>query len=105
MDRKEDIIAAEHEVYQPPEAVVAAAHIKDYDEVYARALADPEAFWAERAEALDWFEPWQKVLDESLLDDVFDYHFLYILIQIFLANYNQLVLFPVANFFLKHLLP
>ena len=65
MDRKEDIIAAEHEVYQPPEAVVAAAHIKDYDEVYARAIADPEAFWAERAETLDWFEPWEKVLDES----------------------------------------
>jgi len=65
MDRKEDIIAAEHEVYLPSEAVVEAAHIKDYDEVYARALADPEAFWAERAETLDWYEPWDKVLDDS----------------------------------------
>jgi len=65
MDRKEDIIAAEHEVYLPPEAVVQAAHVKDYDEVYARAIADPEAFWAERAEALDWYEPWDSVLDDS----------------------------------------
>ena len=65
MDRKEDIIAAEHEVYLPSEAVVEAAHIKDYDEVYARSIADPEAFWAERAETLDWYEPWDKVLDES----------------------------------------
>jgi len=65
MDRKEDIIAAEHEVYLPSEAVVEAAHIKNYDEVYARAIADPEAFWAERAETLEWYEPWDKVLDDS----------------------------------------
>ena len=31
----------------------------------ARALADPEAFWAERARRLEWYEPWQQVLDES----------------------------------------
>ncbi len=65
MDRRDDIIAAEHEVYLPPQAVVDAAHIKDYDAVYARAAADPEAFWAERAETLEWYEPWDKVLDDS----------------------------------------
>jgi acetyl-CoA synthetase len=30
--------------------------------VYARAAADPEAFWAEWAQQLDWFEPWREVL-------------------------------------------
>jgi acetyl-CoA synthetase len=31
--------------------------------VYRRAQEDPEAFWAEWARRLDWFEPWHEVLD------------------------------------------
>ncbi|HSL70009.1 MAG TPA: acetate--CoA ligase [Longimicrobiales bacterium] len=31
--------------------------------IYTRAQADPEAFWAEYARELDWFEPWAKVLE------------------------------------------
>jgi len=65
MDRHEDIISAEHELYLPPPEVVEQAYIKDYDEVYAQAMADIESFWAERAQELDWFEPWDKVLDDS----------------------------------------
>jgi len=34
-----------------------------YDEMYARSLRDPEDFWAEAAGRIDWFEPWQRVLD------------------------------------------
>ncbi|MEA3335019.1 MAG: acetate--CoA ligase [Chloroflexota bacterium] len=65
MDRKADILAAEHEVYEPPPDVVAQAHVKDYEEVYARAVADPEAFWQERAQTLDWYEPPDRILDSS----------------------------------------
>ena len=65
MDRLEEIKAAEHEIYYPPPDVVAQAYIKDYDAVRAKALEDIEAFWAERAQELDWFEPWEKVLDDS----------------------------------------
>ena len=36
-----------------------------YEDVYRRSLADPEGFWAEAARAIDWIEPWQKVLDRS----------------------------------------
>ncbi|MBT3925511.1 MAG: propionyl-CoA synthetase [Rhodospirillaceae bacterium] len=36
-----------------------------FEQVYARALADPEGFWAEAAEALDWDKKWDKVLDDS----------------------------------------
>src|SRR5919204_1604067 len=36
-----------------------------YDEVYRRSLEDREGFWAEAAEAIDWVEPWQRVLDDS----------------------------------------
>ena len=31
--------------------------------VYARAAADPEAFWAEFARELEWIEPWSRVLE------------------------------------------
>ncbi len=65
MDREADIIASEHEVYHPSPDIVYHAHIKNYDEWYARALADPQGFWAERASHLEWYEPWEKVLDES----------------------------------------
>jgi propionyl-CoA synthetase len=36
-----------------------------FDEVYRRSLDDPEGFWAEAAAAVDWEEPWQRVLDDS----------------------------------------
>ena len=35
-----------------------------YQEAYARALTDPEGFWAEAAEALDWERRWDRVLDD-----------------------------------------
>ena len=34
-----------------------------YHETYDRWLNDPEAFWAEAAERVDFFEPWEKILD------------------------------------------
>src|SRR5580704_12963334 len=34
-------------------------------EVYEQAARDPQAWWVEQAERLDWFEPWQQVLDDS----------------------------------------
>jgi propionyl-CoA synthetase len=34
-----------------------------YHEVYAAWRSDPEAFWAEAAQEIDWFRPWDKVFD------------------------------------------
>jgi propionyl-CoA synthetase len=34
-------------------------------ETYRRSLEDPEDFWAEAAAAIDWDEPWSRVLDDS----------------------------------------
>ena len=36
-----------------------------YDDVYRRSLEEPEAFWAEAAEALEWERRWDRVLDDS----------------------------------------
>ena len=37
--------------------------MEEYEEMYARAAADPEAFWSEEAKNIDWFEQPTKVLD------------------------------------------
>jgi propionyl-CoA synthetase len=36
-----------------------------FAEVYRHSLDQPENFWAEAAAAIDWVEPWQRVLDDS----------------------------------------
>jgi propionyl-CoA synthetase len=35
------------------------------EETYRRSLEEPESFWAEAAAAIDWDEPWERVLDDS----------------------------------------
>jgi acetyl-CoA synthetase len=47
----------------PPPADFAARAIVDSDEIYRRAEADFEGFWAEEARGLEWFKPWDTVLD------------------------------------------
>lgn len=53
------------EWYYPAEDVVNNANVPDYEAVYDKAIADPESFWAERAETLEWYKKWDKVLDDS----------------------------------------
>src|ERR671933_1947311 len=36
-----------------------------FDETYTRSLEEREAFWADAAAAIDWDEPWERVLDDS----------------------------------------
>jgi acetyl-CoA synthetase len=37
--------------------------LKKYEEIYRRSLEDPEAFWADEARKLEWFRPWDSVLE------------------------------------------
>ncbi|MCC6350466.1 MAG: acetate--CoA ligase [Candidatus Eisenbacteria bacterium] len=42
------------------------AHIRSmeqYRQLYRRSIEDPAGFWAEQARLLDWFHPWNTVLD------------------------------------------
>ena len=55
----------EGDVYYPPSDIVRDANVGEYDQLYKYSLEDPEAFWGERAGELEWFEPWDKVLDDS----------------------------------------
>ena len=57
-----DALLSEERRFEPSAAFRAAAHVND-PEVYARAAADPEAFWAGFAKELDWMRPWDTVLE------------------------------------------
>jgi len=48
--------------FPPPEEFRSRAHVSDPG-IYGRAEADPEAFWAELAKELEWFAPWERVLE------------------------------------------
>jgi acetyl-CoA synthetase len=52
------------ERFEPPPQFRAQALLKD-PEVYERAAADPDGWWAEQARSLHWFTPWERVLDDS----------------------------------------
>jgi propionyl-CoA synthetase len=41
------------------------ARTSRYAEVYARAMRDPEGFWGEAAQAIDWYEPAKRVFDKD----------------------------------------
>jgi acetyl-CoA synthetase len=55
----------EGEVYYPSDEVVTQANVPDWDKVAQFAQKDLEGFWGERAEELEWFKKWDKVLDDS----------------------------------------
>src|SRR3954469_1132133 len=54
----------DQETFPPPEGFSEQAVVSD-PEIYERADADYEAFWAEQAESLDWDTKWDQVLDWS----------------------------------------
>jgi acetyl-CoA synthetase len=51
-------------VHPPPPHFAQAARIRTLDEyrrLYERSLSDPDGFWAEQAQRIDWFKPWHTV--------------------------------------------
>jgi acetyl-CoA synthetase len=55
----------EGEVFHPSEEVITQARLKDWDSLAEKATKDLQGFWATEAEELEWFQKWDKVLDES----------------------------------------
>jgi acetyl-CoA synthetase len=54
----------DQERFSPPSEFASAAVVSDTG-IHERAASDPEGFWAEQAEALDWTQKWDQVLDWS----------------------------------------
>src|SRR5881392_1008937 len=62
---QQDKLAAllkEHRVFPPSDEFRRQANVSD-PAIYDRARTDLGAFWAEEAEHLDWFKPWDRVLE------------------------------------------
>ncbi|HHP7237174.1 acetate--CoA ligase [Longibacter sp.] len=56
------------EVYEPSEAFRSDAHVgslEEYEEMWQRSVDEPEAFWRECADRIDWFEPFETVKNVS----------------------------------------
>ncbi len=60
--RELDVLLHEERRFPPPEAFRERARVSDRTP-YDRAAADREAFWEEQARELDWFRPWDRILD------------------------------------------
>lgn len=65
---------ADQQIFEPSPSVVENANITAYmeqkgftswEELYRWSCEHSEKFWADMAARLDWYEPWQKVLDEA----------------------------------------
>jgi acetyl-CoA synthetase len=63
MEEKVESLFRVDRVVQPTAETKAAAYIQDYEAAYKKSIADPEAFWSTVAKELDWFTPWQRVLE------------------------------------------
>ncbi|MFP5379188.1 MAG: AMP-binding protein, partial [Vicinamibacteria bacterium] len=57
-----DALLSEHRTFEPSDAFRAGATASDPG-IYARAAADPEAFWEGFAKELEWMRPWTRVLE------------------------------------------
>jgi acetyl-CoA synthetase len=55
----------DQDIFKPPFEIVAHASVKSYEELARRAEADLPGFWAEQAEEFEWFQRWDKALDDS----------------------------------------
>jgi acetyl-CoA synthetase len=56
----------EDQVFMPSESIRMKAYIRSMDEywkIYKRSIEDPEGFWEELANQLNWYKRWDKVLE------------------------------------------
>jgi acetyl-CoA synthetase len=67
-------VLQEGRIFEPPAGFsesVGGAYVgsmERYRELYDRSVKDPEGFWSEIADDLDWFRPWDRVLEWNLPD-------------------------------------
>ena len=60
-----DSILKENRIFYPSEEFSRKSHIrsmKEYSKIYKQSIENPEAFWAEKANELEWFKKWDLVL-------------------------------------------
>ena len=64
----------EKRIFPPSKEFSSKAHIKsleEYKKMYDRSIQDPDGFWGEQAQNLEWFKKWDKVLDYNFGDNLY----------------------------------
>ncbi len=64
--QKTTSILEDRQVFEAPDTIKLRAEIKnleEYKKFYERSIEDPEGFWGELAEQLNWYKKWDKVLE------------------------------------------
>ena len=67
-DTSFESVLEEKRTFPPSPEFSAQAHLKSldaYESLYQESIENPESFWADQSEALDWIRPWDQVLDAS----------------------------------------
>ena len=63
MAEKIETLQKTSRVVQPSDSIKSGSYIQDYKEAYKQSIENPEKFWEGIAKELDWFSPWNKVLE------------------------------------------
>jgi len=66
-----DSMLSESRVFYPDKNFSENAQVKsleEYKSIYEKSIKNPEEFWAKKAEELDWFKKWDKVLVEDFAE-------------------------------------
>ncbi len=50
-------------IIEPKPEIASSSYVQDYDNTYNQAVANPTEFWGRIAQELEWFKPWDTVLD------------------------------------------
>ncbi len=69
VEKEIEVISVETRKFEPPPHTAEKAYVKgieEYRQLYAKSVEDPERFWGEIAEQLDWSKKWDKVVEENL---------------------------------------
>jgi acetyl-CoA synthetase len=64
MKKDTSVLLDEKRIFKPNYMLVEEAHVKNWEAEIEKGK-DLEKYWSEKAEQFEWFEKWDKVLDES----------------------------------------
>ncbi|MBI2654633.1 acetate--CoA ligase [Candidatus Woesearchaeota archaeon] len=64
-----DSILKEHRIFYPSDEFSRKSyikHMKEYSKIYKKSIENPEAFWADKANGLEWIKKWDIVLRNDM---------------------------------------
>ena len=64
MTHETDVLLNEKRIFTPSAATTEKANVNDWEAELEKGK-DLENYWAEKAEQFEWFQKWDKVLDDS----------------------------------------